>query len=635
MLSFIRHHFQFNRQAFLPIDPGATEVARAGRRKVTLTTLAALGLAGGACGPVGQSGDVSQTEATEDISASSQALNILSTRLLSKPNIEVCWESVGWPKEQEWVRETVRRTWERWTNATFTGWRSCATSASAGSAIRIAVRDTEPGVFYGGGSSLVGKPNGMVLNFTFAAGYRPECAAKRRTCIEALAVHEFGHVLGFVHEQNRDDTPANCTKPPQGADGDTVVGDWDVMSIMNYCNPQRWTNNGIKLSVTDIEGARRFYGHSLGPEQQFLALDLQGDGRDHIVQTYRGWTGTANCGMRNQFTPWECKGQASTVVDWGTQEQRFLGGDFNGDGRGDTVQVYRKAKSIPRCLSTGNGWSCSQSPVTFQDWGTAEQRFLAADFTGDGRTDLLQVYRGASTIPRCAATDQGWTCTNPAAAIQNSGSPEQVFLMGDLNKDRKADVIQAFRSWKTLPVCLADSTGWSCSSSSARIVDSGSAEQEFHVGDVDRDGRSDVIVTYRGWPFMTQCLATGLLNKPSWNCTDFPADVVDSGSPEQQFLTGDFNGDGRTDVVQAYRGWSNLPLCLATATGWYCSKPQARIVDWGSDEQRFMTADVNHDGKTDIVQVFRGASTYPVCLSTGSGWHCYDQSATIFDIQEY
>ncbi len=36
------------------------------------------------------------------------------------------------------------------------------------------------------------------------------CAAKQERCPHFSVVHEFGHVLGLIHEQDRPVTPADC-----------------------------------------------------------------------------------------------------------------------------------------------------------------------------------------------------------------------------------------------------------------------------------------------------------------------------------------------------------------------------------------------------------------------------------------
>jgi hypothetical protein len=101
----------------------------------------------------------------------------------------------------------------------------------------------------------------MVLNFDFQ-NLSPVCVNEREYCIEAIGAHEFGHALGFAHEQNRPDTPRNvCTQEPQGETMDFMIGAWDLASVMNYCN-SAWNGNG-HLSAGDILALLVLYKRNL------------------------------------------------------------------------------------------------------------------------------------------------------------------------------------------------------------------------------------------------------------------------------------------------------------------------------------------------------------------------------------
>lgn len=232
------------------------------------------------CGGSGQPPKAGAQE--NSLSTHSSELYIASSVLWPDVGINVCWENptTSNTTERAWVQSAVANTWASVSRVGFYGWEQCRSSFRG---VRIRISDEGPHVKYLG-MRLDGVSNGMVLNFTFM-NWGQSCQSQREFCIRAIAVHEFGHALGFAHEQNRPDTPSHCTEPAQGSNGDMMIGAWDLESVMNYCNPN-WNGNG-QLSATDIEGVNAAYAVTcldVCDERQTLCM------QDGTEDCYSQWT---------------------------------------------------------------------------------------------------------------------------------------------------------------------------------------------------------------------------------------------------------------------------------------------------------------------------------------------------------
>lgn len=299
--------------------------------------------------------------------------------------------------------------------------------------------------------------------------------------------------------------------------------------------------------------------------------------------------------------------------------------DLNTDGHPDIITANAAVNTISVLLNTTLDGSTTPTFRSHQDLTsfTGANSIAADDINGDGLVDLAVANSGANTVSVLLNTT---AIGGTAFSFTNRhdypvGTAPWSVSLRDLNADGTPDLAVANHDSNSISVLFNQTAQNALTSSFATQLESsagaGAGPAQVITGDLNGDNTPDLLsVNLSGTTFSVFLNAPA--SPPPGSTFNEPLALTVAESSSGEGVAGDFNGDGQPDLISA-RGIDTTISIFVNSTipgsGTATFQPR-QTMDLGDVTSSLGAADVNLDGKLDLVFFTSLPSTVSVMLNT-------------------
>ena len=296
--------------------------------------------------------------------------------------------------------------------------------------------------------------------------------------------------------------------------------------------------------------------------------------------------------------------------------------DFNGDGVPDIAVPNAGAGTVSVLLNTtmpGAAAAAFADQQTFAA-GSFPRSLTVADVNGDGLPDLIAGNANDATLSVLLNTTEPGAATATFAAQQTfaSGTYPIAVFAADLNGDGKPDLIVANNGADSASVLVNTTPPGATTASFApqQTLAAGTSPQFIGAADLNGDGRSDLVVSNRD-----DGTISVLPNSTTADGAGTPAfadqQTFATGAFPRSIALADLNGDGRTDLIAGNANDNTLSILLNNTPAGASAPSFAdqQLVDTGSYPIAVAVADLNGDGKPDLIAANNSDNTVSLLLN--------------------
>jgi hypothetical protein len=361
-----------------------------------------------------------------------------------------------------------------------------------------------------------------------------------------------------------------------------------VLAALSAAGPARasFTQEGAPIPV----GAQP-YG--------VVTADFSGDGLPDVANV-NGTSSTLSVLLRQAAGGFA--EEAGSPISVGSGPDFAVVADFNADGRPDVAVANFVSGSVTVLLrQAGGGFAADPaSPVAM---GGRLGSVAAADFNGDGRTDLAALtYDNGQVVIMLRQANGGFAAEGSPITV---GANPRAVAAGDFNGDGLPDLAVTNLGSGTVTVLLRQAGGFVQEGAPITV---GATPEGIVAGDFDNDGRPDLAVAVLG----TNSVVI-LLRQPGGGFAQEAGSPIAVGAGALGLATGDFNSDGRLDFAVTSNSAGSVTVLLRQATGGFAPDGSPLPV---TSANEVAVGDFNADKRPDLAVSGDAVNTLTILLNT-------------------